>query len=94
MEEQGAEAEMLCHICTHQCSKHQNHESHKVWLPYFRSSRNQNIAPRGSEVYKEYGCSEKLKQFNLFVAVISTATGDHMGPLCENALGTQLYLVC
>lgn len=33
---------------------------------------------RGSEAYK-YGYSEKLKQFNLFVAVISTSTGDSHG---------------
>lgn len=69
---------MLCHICT-QCSKHQYHESHKVWLLHFRSGRDQNIASRGSEGYKEYGYSEKLEQFSLLVAVISTSTGDSHG---------------
>lgn len=83
---------MLCHICT-QCSKHQYPKSHKVWLLHFRSGRDQNTASRGSEGYKEYGYSERLEQFSLFVAV-AHLQGIHMGPPCENALGAQLYLAC
>lgn len=41
---------------------------------------------RGSEDYKEYGYSDRYEQFGLLVALISTSTGIHMGPLLKMLL--------